>query len=133
MVGSDGKAVSATSGTVVDKDGKTVTGVPGTAHRDNTGVAGTDGKIVASPDAKLGHDAIDHDSSREANGSKAPTPPTAPPAVSPGSVTTPMTTKGPPPAGISSLNVVSTSLSTLLEGGNVEVLLNVVAVIPLEP
>ena len=38
-----------------------------------------------------------------------------------------MTTQGPPPAGISSLSVVSTSLSGVLGNGNVEVLLNVVA------
>ena len=38
-----------------------------------------------------------------------------------------MTTQGPPPVGISSFSIVSTSLSSVLASGNVEVLLNVVA------
>ena len=38
-----------------------------------------------------------------------------------------MTPNGPPPAGISSLTIVSTSLSKLLNDGKVEVLLNIVS------
>jgi hypothetical protein len=48
-------------------------------------------------------------------------------AAAPESVATPMTTKGPPPAGISAMTIVSTSLSAVMGNGNVEVLLNVVA------
>jgi len=60
-------------------------------------------------------------------GSGSPTTPPPAPAEAPGSTATPMTTKGPPPAGISAMTVVSTSLSAVLGNGNVEVLLNVVA------
>jgi hypothetical protein len=38
-----------------------------------------------------------------------------------------MTPNGPPPSGISSLTIVSTSLSGVLPNGTVEVLLNIVA------
>ena len=110
----------AAPGVVADKDGKTVTGLPGTVFRDHTGavtaVAGDDGKIVpATPGAVIGEDVF----------ANANTPSTA--AAAPAPVSTPMTTKGPPPAGISSLTIVSTSLSGVLANGNVEVLLNVVA------
>ncbi|MFZ4764425.1 MAG: hypothetical protein ACOYMN_05680 [Roseimicrobium sp.] len=124
VTGADGKLVSATPGTVTDKDGKITAGPPGTVFRDHagvvTGVAGGDGKVVpVTPGAVVG-DVL-------ANGSPnaTPTMPATPSASA--SVSTPMTTKGPPPAGISSLNIVSTSLSGVLANGNVEVLLNVVA------
>ncbi|MFN0076139.1 MAG: hypothetical protein ACKVY0_06670 [Prosthecobacter sp.] len=117
----DGKIVSAVHGTVLDKEGKITTSAPGTVLRDSfgtvTGVADADGKIVsAAPGAVLDDDSI---KSTGIGNTDAAAPS--------GSVTTPMTSQGPPPAGISSLSVVSTSLSPVLGNGNVEVLLNVVA------
>lgn len=115
----DGKVVSAQPGTVLDKEGRIVSCTPGTVLRDSfgtvTGVADLDGRIInAAPGAVLEDDSIKSLAS-------VTTDSTA------GSVTTPMTTQGNLPAGISSLSVVSTSLSGLLGSGNVEVLLNVVA------
>lgn len=115
----DGKIIPATPGTVLDKEGKVISSAPGTVLRDSfgtvTGVADADGKIInAAPGAVLEDDSV-----------KNMTADTA--ATPPGSVSTPMTSQGPPPAGISSLSVVSTSLSGVLGNGNVEVLLNVVA------
>jgi len=113
IYGSDGRLVSASPGTVIDKGGRIVSRSPGTVYRDSsgllTGIAGGDGKSAST--------------------TTAATTPTVPPIASapPASVTTPMTTQGPPPARISSLSVVSTSLSGVLGNGNVEVLLNVVA------
>lgn len=117
----DGKIVSAIQGTVLDKEGKITTTAPGTVLRDSfgtvTGVADADGKIVnAAPGAFL-----DSDSIKNTDVSTASAP------ASVDSITTPMTSKGPPPAGISSLSIVSTSLSPVLGNGNVEVLLNIVA------
>lgn len=117
----DGKVVSALHGTVLDKEGRIVASAPGTVLRDSfgtvTGVAGADGRIVnAVPGALLDDDSI----KGTGIGSTAAAAPS-------GSVSTPMTSQGPPPAGISSLSVVSTSLSSVLGNGNVEVLLNVVA------
>lgn len=115
----DGKIVSAVHGTVLDKEGKIIASAPGTVLRDSfgtvTGVADADGKIV---NAALGS-VLEDDSIKNLAASASDTPP--------GSVSTPMTSQGPPPAGISSLSVVSTSLSAVLGNGNVEVLLNVVA------
>jgi len=57
-----------------------------------------------------------------------PTPPTPTPAPAPPMPeATVMTPNGPPPVGISSLTIVSTSLSKMLADGKVEVLLNIVA------
>ena len=117
----DGKVVPALPGTTLDKEGKIVTSTAGTVFRDHagvvTGVAGSDGRIVnAAPGALLDDDSI---RGAEIGNTAAATPS--------GSVSTPMTSQGPPPAGISSLSVVSTSLSSVLGNGNVEVLLNVVA------
>lgn len=116
-----GKVVSATPGTVLDKEGKIVSSTPGTVLRDSfgtvTGVADADGKIVnATAGAMLEDDSVKN-LAETSSGSATP----------PGSVTTPMVAQGAPPAGISSLSVVSTSLSSVLGNGNVEVLLNVVA------
>ncbi|MCB1278858.1 hypothetical protein [Prosthecobacter sp.] len=115
----DGKIISASHGTVLDKEGKITTSAPGTVLRDSfgtvTGVAGADGKIVNAAPGSI----LEDDSIKNLASSTSDTPP--------GSVTTPMTTQGPPPVGISSLSVVSTSLSSVLGSGNVEVLLNVVA------
>ena len=115
----DGKVVSAQHGTVLDKEGKIISSTPGTVLRDSfgtvTGVADADGKIVnAAPGAVLEDDSIKNIATRSTD-------------TSSGSVTTPMTAQGPPPAGISSLSIVSTSLSPILAAGTVEVLLNVVA------
>lgn len=117
----DGRVVSALHGTVLDKEGKITSSAPGTVLRDSfgtvTGVADADGKIVsAAPGAVLDNDSIKGTGIGD-TASAAPS----------GSVSTPMTSQGPPPAGISSLSVVSTSLSPVLGNGNVEVLLNVVA------
>jgi hypothetical protein len=117
----DGKVVPALPGSVLDKDGKIATSSAGTVFRDHagvvTGVADADGKIVsAAPGAVLDNDSI----KGTGIGNTAAAAPS-------GSVSTPMTSQGPPPAGISSLSVVSTSLSSVLGNGNVEVLLNVVA------
>jgi hypothetical protein len=117
----DGKVVPALPGSVLDKDGKIATSTAGTVFRDHagvvTGVADADGKIVsAAPGAVLDNDSI----KGTGIGNTAAAAPS-------GSVSTPMTSQGPPPAGISSLSVVSTSLSSVLGNGNVEVLLNVVA------
>ncbi len=117
----DGKVVPAVLGTVLDKEGRIVASAPGTVLRDSfgtvTGVADADGKIVnAAPGALLDDDSI--------KGTGIGNTTAAAPS---GSVSTPMTSQGPPPAGISSLSVVSTSLSSVLGNGNVEVLLNVVA------
>lgn len=115
----DGKVVYAQHGTMLDKEGRIVSSSAGTVLCDSfgtvTGVAGSDGKIVnAAPGALLEDDSVKNMASSDTD-------------TSPGSVSTPMTSQGPPPAGISSLNVVSTSLSGVLGNGNVEVLLNVVA------
>lgn len=117
----DGKVVPALLGSVLDKEGKIATSAPGTVLRDSfgtvTGVAGADGKIVsAAPGVVIDNDSINGTGIGNTNA-----------AAPSGSVSTPMTSQGPPPAGISSLSVVSTSLSSVLGNGNVEVLLNVVA------
>jgi len=49
------------------------------------------------------------------------------PVPSPATASTLMTPNGPPPSGISSISIVSTSLSKVLDNGRVEVLLNIVA------
>lgn len=125
VTGRDGKVVSALPGTVLGKDGKIESSTPGTVFRDHTGVVtgvtDADGKIVsAAPGAVLNDDSLKSPYTSNTANNPANT-------TSPGSVSTPMTTEGPPPSGISSLSVVSTSLSSVLGNGNVEVLLNVVA------
>jgi hypothetical protein len=142
VVGADGKVVSATPGTVLDKDNRIIAGVPGTVFRDNgsvvTGVVDTDGKIANATPGAVASDpfAVLPAGSSPSPAASLPLPASpststsasaAVPAPAPPSVTTPMTTQGPPPVGISSLSVVSTSLSPVLANGNVEVLLNVVA------
>ena len=134
IYGADGKLVSASPGTVLDREGRIVTSNPGTVFRDSsgvvTGIAGGDGKIIgAEPGAVLEDDSIKPAlfGKSDAASPSVASPATAVPAAAPASVTTPMTTQGPPPVGISSLSVVSTSLSGVLGNGNVEVLLNVVA------
>jgi len=131
IYGSDGKLVSAAPGTVLDPNGRILSSAPGTVFRDAagsvTGIAAGDGKVIgAAPGAVL-----DDDSIKPASSASSSIPSTTPPPASAtapaASVSTPMTTQGPPPAGISSLSVVSTSLSSVLGNGNVEVLLNVVA------
>lgn len=123
VVDRDGKVVAARPGTVIDKTGRVVSGTPGSVYSDVdgkvTGVAGTDSKVVDVPPNAF-------DRTTESTGTVASTNP-EPVAPAPDSVTTPMTTQGPPPVGISALSVVSTSLSGLLPDGRVEVLLNVVA------
>lgn len=119
IYGRDGRLVTAVPGTTLDKDGKVIASTPGTVFRDHlggvTGITGADGKIIDSkPDAWEDRDDLSTSTSST-------------PIAPAGSVSTPMTTQGPPPAGISSLSVVSTSLSSVLGNGNVEVLLNVVA------
>ena len=135
IYGADGKLVSASPGILLDKEGRIATSSPGTVFRDSsglvTGIAGGDGKIIgAAPGAVLDDDTFQPSlvGKSDATTTAAKTPAVVPAASAPpASVTTPMTTQGPPPAGISSLSVVSTSLSGVLGNGNVEVLLNVVA------
>jgi len=144
VVGPGGRVIPALPGTVLDEKSRVVGGAPGTVYRSSTGhvsgIVGKDGRLV---DVDTNQLPIDATSALQGEGTAKPPPsepaaappktPTVAPAgttpeSSPSSVTTtPMTTQGPPPAGISSLSIVSTSLSGVLADGSVEVLLNVVA------
>jgi len=125
VYGSDGRLVSAAPGTVIDRTGRILTSRPGTVFRNSeglvNGVVGADGRVVDATPGAVGEDPFA--ASRPTAPGAAPGTGGAPPA----STTTPMTTEGAPPAGISSLSIVSTSLSPVLANGNVEVLFNVVA------
>jgi len=124
VTGNGTNVVTGTPGAVI-RDGKVVTGLPATVDRNGTNV------VTGLPTtlAKNGTDIVPGAPGAVVGDGKGVTG--VPGAVANGlpaaSASIPMTTTGPPPVGISSLDVVSTSLSPLLNDGNVEVLLNVVA------